>query len=83
MAIDQKSLKAFFHAPFQLLLLFFSISELDFAFLRQLRSQVQGMRTKCAWQPALRQLFSFPSSDDRQVALQFLLEAMKTFQVVT
>jgi len=58
----------------------FCAQELDFAFLRQLRSQVQGMRTKCSWQPALRQLFSFPSSDDRQVALQFLLEAMKTFQ---
>lgn len=40
------------------------------------------MRTKHFWQPALRKLFSFPAIDDRQVALEFLLETMKKFQVI-
>ena len=40
------------------------------------------MRKKQIWQPALRKLFSFPSPDDRQEALKFLLQTMKKFQVV-
>lgn len=60
---------------------FFDISELDFDFIRGLRSQVQDMRTKHIWQPALRKLFSFPCPDDRRTVLQFLLETMKKFQV--
>ena len=59
-----------------------NILELDFEFLSWLTSQVQGMRTKRFWQPALRKLFSFPAIDDRQAALQFLLETMKKFQVI-
>lgn len=58
------------------------ISELDFDFTKWLRAQVQGMRKKQIWQPALRKLFSFPSPDDRQEALKFLLQTMKKFQVV-
>ena len=59
----------------------FVFLELDFDFVKGLTSQVQGMRTKRFWQPALRKLFSFRSSDDRQAVLQFLLETMKKFQV--
>lgn len=58
----------------------FFAQELDFEFVNWLTSQVQGMRTKHFWQPALRKLFSFPAIDDRQVALEFLLETMKKFQ---
>ena len=58
------------------------ISELDFDFIKWLRAQVQGMRKKQIWQPALRKLFSFPSPDDRQEARKFLLQTMKKFQVV-
>ena len=58
------------------------ISELDFDFIKWLRAQVQGMRKKQIWQPALRKLFSFPAPDDRQEALKFLLQTMKKFQVV-
>lgn len=54
--------------------------ELDFEFVTWLTSQVQVMRTKHFWQPALRKLFSFPEIADRQVALEFLLETMKKFQ---
>lgn len=57
------------------------ILELDFKFVSWLTSQVREMRTKHVWQPALRKLFSIPSPDDRRAALQFLLEAMKKFQV--
>lgn len=59
--------------------LFFA-QELDFDFLQELRSQVQSMKTNHLWQPALRQLFSFPSSDDRWKVLQFLLETTKKLQ---
>lgn len=58
------------------------ILELDFDFIKWLRAQVQGMRKKQIWQPALRKLFSFPAPDDRQEALKFLLQTMKKFQVV-
>ena len=61
---------------------FSHISELDFDFIKWLRAQVQGMRKKQIWQPALRKLFSFPAPDDRQEALKFLLQTMKKFQVV-
>ena len=62
--------------------IFSHISELDFDFIKWLRAQVKGMRTKQIWQPALRKLFSFPAPDDRQEALKFLLQSMKKFQVV-
>ncbi|PFX16208.1 hypothetical protein AWC38_SpisGene19528 [Stylophora pistillata] len=58
----------------------FFAQELDFEFVTWLTSQVQVMRTKHFWQPALRKLFSFPEIADRQVALEFLLETMKKFQ---
>lgn len=54
---------------------------LDFDFTCWLTANVKEMKTKQFWQPALRELYTDLAPDDRKVALNFLLDAIKRFQV--
>ena len=56
---------------------------LDHDYISWLVSELKGMRTKHIWQPAIKDLYTELDEENRKVAIKYLLDTVKKFQVLS